>query len=86
VLWNTFPFTWSRSDVAYLQDLYVAPQARGRGHAAALIEALAEIGRARGWYKIFWMTQGHNTAAQRLYDRVALRRDYIRYDLPLREP
>jgi hypothetical protein len=29
------------------------------------------------------MTQADNAAAQRLYERVALRRDYIRYDLPL---
>jgi GNAT superfamily N-acetyltransferase len=86
LLYNAFPFTWSAGDVCYLQDLYVAPQWRGQGHAAALIAALADIGRKAGWYKIFWMTQAHNASAQRLYDRVALRRDYIRYDLPLSAP
>jgi hypothetical protein len=29
------------------------------------------------------MTQAHNATAQKLYDRLALRRDYIRYDLLL---
>ncbi|MGQ0566898.1 MAG: GNAT family N-acetyltransferase [Gemmobacter sp.] len=86
LLWNAFPFTWSTGDIAYLQDLYVAPAARGQGHAAALIAALAGIGRDRGWYKIFWMTQAHNATAQRLYDRVALRRDHVRYDLPVGQP
>lgn len=78
-----FPFTWSRGDICYLQDIYVRPEARGAGHAVRMIEALAGIGREKGWYKIFWMTQAHNAAAQRLYDSLALRRDYIRYDLPL---
>ena len=83
LLYNAFAFSWSEGEVAYLQDLYVTAPARGQGHARALIAALADIGRARGWFKIFWMTQAHNDAAQRLYDKVALRRDYVRYDLPL---
>ncbi len=86
LLYNTFPFTWSERDVCYLQDLSVRAGARGQGHARALIAALADIGRASGWFKIFWMTQAHNAAAQRLYDKVAIKRDYLRYDLPLAEP
>jgi hypothetical protein len=31
------------------------------------------------------MTQAHNVSAQSLYDKVAIKRDYIRYDLPLGE-
>jgi GNAT superfamily N-acetyltransferase len=83
VLYLAFPFTWSRGDICYLEDIFVRPESRGAGHAARLIEALAAMGREKGWYKIFWMTQAHNVSAQRLYDRLALRRDYIRYDLPL---
>ena len=85
LLYNAFPFTWSTGDVAYLQDLYVCAKARGQGLARALIEALADIGRTKGWFKIFWMTQAHNVSAQSLYDKVAIKRDYIRYDLPLGE-
>lgn len=83
VLYLALPFTWSRGDACYLQDIYVRPRSRGAGHAARMIDTLAGMGRDRGWYKIFWMTQAHNASAQRLYDRLALRRDYIRYDLPL---
>ena len=86
LLYSTFPFTWSEGDVCYLQDLSVRAEARGQGHARALIAALADIGRAKGWFKIFWMTQANNATAQRLYDKMAIRRDYIRYDLPLADP
>lgn len=82
----SFPFTWSRGDICYLQDLFVRAEARGQGHARALIAALEQMGQAKGWYKIFWMTQAHNAAAQRLYDRVGIRRDYIRYDLITGDP
>jgi GNAT superfamily N-acetyltransferase len=43
----SFPFTWSLGDICYLEDLYVRPEARGAGHAARMIEALAAIGRER---------------------------------------
>jgi ribosomal protein S18 acetylase RimI-like enzyme len=85
-LYLTFPFTWSVGDVCYLQDLYVCPQSRGKGLARAMIETLAEIGREKGWFKIFWMTQHDNSVAQALYDKVADRKSYVRYDLELQRP
>ncbi len=78
-----FPFTWSKGEVCYLQDLYVKEAARGRGYAQALIHRLAAMGREAGWFKIFWMTQADNYAAQRLYDKLAARSDFLRYDLSL---
>lgn len=84
-LYLAFPFTWSRGDVCYLEDIYVRSGHRGKGVAQAMIGRLTEIGRERGWYKIFWMTQSDNFAAQRLYDKVAERMDYLRYDLTISE-
>ena len=81
LLYLSFPFTWSNANVCYLQDIFVRPQERGRGLAAAMIRQLEAIGRQENWFKIFWMTQKHNVSAQRLYDRIGLKRDYIRYDL-----
>lgn len=81
LLYLTFPFTWSKGNACYLQDIFVRAEVRGQGYAGALIRHLEGIGRTDGWYKIFWMTQKDNTTAQRLYDRIGLRRDYIRYDL-----
>ena len=85
-LFSSLPFTWSRGEVCYLQDIYVRPESRGKGAAQAMIERLKEMGDAAGWFKIFWMTQSDNFAAQRVYDKVAKRMDYLRYDLNVSAP
>lgn len=85
-LYLAFPFTWSRGDACYLQDIYVRPEARGRGAAQAMIENLRQQGLEHGWFKIFWMTQPDNLVAQRVYEKVARRMDYLRYDLDVCEP
>ena len=82
-LFLAFPFTWSHGDVCYLLDIYVEPQSRGKGVAQAMIGELSQIGQAAGWFKIFWMTQSDNFTAQRLYDKLATRMDYLRYDLTI---
>jgi ribosomal protein S18 acetylase RimI-like enzyme len=84
-LFLTFPFTWAEGDACYLLDIYVRSESRGRGAAQAMIAHLAALGRASGWFKIFWMTQPDNDSAQRLYDKLAQRMDYIRYDLAVSE-
>jgi GNAT superfamily N-acetyltransferase len=85
-LFLAFPFTWSRGDACYLQDIFVRAEARGKGVAQAMIEHLRQLGLEAGWFKIFWMTQPDNFAAQRLYDKVARRMDYLRYDLNVGAP
>lgn len=85
-LFVQLPFTWSAGDVCYLEDIYVRPTSRGKGHAKAMIEHLKEIGSKGGWYKIFWMTEADNHAAQSLYEKVAVRMDYLRYDSVLSRP
>lgn len=76
------PAVWS-SDVLYLQDLFVDEAARGQGIAAALIEALAGIARARGAARFHWLTHTDNQRARALYDRVARWHGFIRYDVAL---
>lgn len=73
---------WS-GDVCYLQDLFVAPDARGRGTARALIDAVATRARDRGCAMLYWTTMHDNTVARALYDKVAVFRGFIRYDHPL---
>ncbi|MFZ1471036.1 MAG: GNAT family N-acetyltransferase [Paracoccaceae bacterium] len=77
------PSTWVLGDDGYLEDLFVAPQARGQGAGAALIEDLIAIGRARGWRRIYWLTEITNTTARRLYDRYCDNDGHIRYRLTL---
>jgi GNAT superfamily N-acetyltransferase len=74
--------TWATS-VCYLQDLFTAEQARGRGVARALIEAVAKEARQQGAARYYWLTQDHNSAARALYDQVAINQGFIRYDYKL---
>lgn len=77
------PYTWSPRSVCYLLDLYVRPEARGQGHARALMDALAEIGRREGWLRVYWMTQEDNLRARAFYDKIARRSPLVRYDMVL---
>ncbi len=65
----------------YLDDLFVEPAQRGGGAARALIGAVAEIGRERGWSVVRWLTADDNYRARTLYDKVAKRTHWITYDL-----
>ncbi|MCA0404659.1 MAG: GNAT family N-acetyltransferase [Proteobacteria bacterium] len=71
--------SWGLNDYTYLEDLFVAPQARGQGAARALIEAVCERAKAAGSPRVYWLTQETNATAQALYDRVAKRSDFIVY-------
>ena len=76
------PHSWL-GEVCYLQDLFTAEDARGKGVATALIHAVADAARARGAAKYYWLTKQDNRAARDLYDRVARFKGFIRYDYPL---
>lgn len=71
--------TWETQPVCYLEDLYVAPQARCQGLGAALLDWLRNSMRAEGWSRLYWMTAADNTAARKLYDRYAEADGFVRY-------
>lgn len=77
------PITWSTAPVCYLEDLYVDPASRGAGAARGLIEALAAMGKDKGWHRIYWHTARDNVRAQALYTKLAERTGWVRYDLDL---
>ncbi|MET9225078.1 GNAT family N-acetyltransferase [Lentzea sp. NPDC003310] len=72
------PSTTSQ-DVCYLQDLFTAPEARGRGVGRALIEAVADWARQQDCCRVYWHTNEQNETAQRLYDRIAERKPFVFY-------
>jgi len=75
--------TWTEAPVCYLEDLFVDPAARALGIGRALIQDLIDLGRARGWARLYWHTQAGNEAARRLYDRFVRADDFVRYRLNL---
>lgn len=74
--------TWARTQ-CYLQDLFTAPDCRGRGVARALIGAVADAAREARASRLYWLTQETNRTARALYDRVAQYKGFIRYDHPV---
>jgi GNAT superfamily N-acetyltransferase len=56
------------TETVLMNDLFVAPEARGRGIGRALIEASADVARDRGAAWLEWATAPDNHTAQRLYD------------------
>ena len=73
----------SASTGGFLDDLFVDPAARGSGAAEALIKAVADEGRKRGWTVIRWITAEDNYRARSLYDRLAEKTRWTTYDIKL---
>jgi len=70
---------WRVENVVYLQDLYVAPDARGGGVGRALIEAVYAEADEAACPAVYWLTQDAGATARRLYDRVARVTPFIKY-------
>ena len=70
---------WTIGDYCYLQDLYVASDARGGGAGRALIEAVYEAAQKAGASRVHWLTQEGNATARTLYDTLADRSGFIQY-------
>lgn len=73
---------WKVENVVYLQDLYAAPESRGSGVGRALIEAVYAAADDAGCPSVYWLTQDFNTTARQLYDRIAKKTPFIRYQRP----
>lgn len=72
--------TWVTKPICYLEDLYVEEKMRGFGIGQALIEALSDEGKSRGWAKVYWVTRATNPA-RKLYDKLAVVDDFVRYGI-----
>lgn len=73
------PHGWQAADTAYLQDLFVAPDARGMGAGRALIEGVYDLADRLGAQGVYWTTQHFNADARALYDRVGRVTPFIKY-------
>jgi GNAT superfamily N-acetyltransferase len=70
---------WTIGDYCYLQDLFVAPDARKSGAGRALIEAVEKAAREKGASRVHWLTKEDNHTARALYDQLAERSGFIQY-------
>lgn len=63
------PNVWFDGPVGLVDELYVAPAARGRGIGSALLAAVESITRERGGRLIEIAVDGTDTDARRFYER-----------------
>jgi GNAT superfamily N-acetyltransferase len=73
------PSTWSPDPYCYLEDLFVAPAARGTSTARDLFAAVYAEADRRGASRTYWQTQQYNGAARSLYDQVGHLTSFIVY-------
>jgi GNAT superfamily N-acetyltransferase len=71
--------TWSPTWYCYLEDLFVAPDARGKGVGRALIEATYDEADRRGASRTYWATHENNVTARTLYDQLGRLTEFVQY-------
>lgn len=71
--------TWSPTWYCYLEDLFVAPVARGKHVGRALIERVYAEADKRQATRTYWATQEFNYRARALYDQVATKSPFLQY-------
>jgi ribosomal protein S18 acetylase RimI-like enzyme len=85
VYWSWQTLIASRAGV--MNDLFVAPAARGRGVGRALIEECRRRACEHGAPELVWETAPGNETAQRLYDTLTSDKSaWIHYALPTNPP
>lgn len=65
--------TWLARRGLYLEDLFVSPEARGRGAGKTLLRHLARFAVARGCARFEWSVLDWNTPAIDFYESVGAR-------------
>ncbi|MEV3960442.1 GNAT family N-acetyltransferase [Nocardia sp. NPDC050193] len=75
--------TWDGVHGIYLEDLYVAPAARGSGLGRALLAALAQEARIHGYSRVSWSVLTWNTPSIGFYESLGARvqDDWVGYRL-----
>lgn len=66
-VWFETYSTWEGVHGIWLEDLFVVPQLRGRGHGKKLLVYLAELAVARGYARYEWSVLDWNTPAIDFY-------------------
>ena len=65
--------------VCYLQDLFTAGAARGKGVGRALIQRVYQCAKDAGCSRVYWLTHETNATAMMLYDKVADKSGFVVY-------
>jgi len=80
------PDTMTGMRAGQLDELFVDHDARSQGIGRALIEALAEEGRQRGWTHLRWMVPKKPASAGRLAEALAEPGEWANYAIRIERP
>lgn len=72
LFFHDFPTFWGRPGL-YLEDLFVRPEARGRGVGRGLLAHLARLAVERGCARLKWVVLDWNESAIGFYRRLGAR-------------
>jgi len=81
-LWLRQRLNWTTVE-AWIPDLFVAPEARRRGHARALLDACAGEARRHGCHRLVLESGHQRTDAHQLYESYGFVHHGRAYALPL---
>ena len=70
--------------IAFLDDLFVVPENRSGGAAAAMITAVQTAAKVEGWGVVGWITRENNYRARDLYDKLAKKTDWALYEMTVK--
>lgn len=76
--------TWAIKNYCYLEDLFVARDARGKGLGKLFIDSILEIARKEGSSRLYWNTDATNEVARKLYDRYTKASEKVQYRIQLK--
>jgi len=68
-------------DIGFLDDIFVAPEARGHDVGRALFAYLRAVARAKGWGVVRWITADDNYRARGLYDTLSKKTAWNLYEM-----
>lgn len=66
-------------NTCYLQDLFSAPEMRGKGVGRALITEFYERAEQAGTIGVYWHTHSSNKTARKFYQKMAIDTGFIVY-------
>lgn len=71
----------SGTEGLFLDDLFTAPAARGKGAGRALLRHLSALAEREGRSVVRWITAEDNSQARALYDSTATATRWVTYDM-----
>ncbi|KAF4437559.1 histone acetyltransferase hpa2 [Fusarium austroafricanum] len=73
---------WNEKQILLLNDLFIDPSIRGQGLGRKLTQAVADVGKEMGCFRLQWVTKHDNITARKLYDTMA-ETQFVQYRMNL---